>query len=208
MYEKINLKPVDYYNQRNNEYDDPATPQHERWSACMAEVAAMFYDGNGIKIINPSIWKNGDYFMSLFRTPEAWGFARQKYGWLITQGFKPNEIHGMYHSYLEPLVCGRRVSDFIEGMTWDKFNRLVEKSRVIFTSGTFKDWGISGDGGHAQAIIGREANGDLSIGDPYGNPWTYYQNWNGYRVPFTREQVEKYIHPWGHVLLEDVKDVT
>lgn len=208
MTEIINLTELDYYTQRNNEYDDPTTPAHERWSACMADAAAMFYAGNNIPVTNPSKWQNDDYFMYLLRLEAAWDFARNKYGWLISQGFKPNEIHGMYHSYLEPIVCGKRVSDFVENMTWEKYNRLVEKHRVIFTSGIFKDWGIGGDGGHAQAIMGRDENGNLLIADPYGNPWTRYQNWNGYRIPFTRQQIEKYLKPWGHVLLEDVKEVS
>ncbi len=201
----INLKPNDYYSQRNNKWDDPLTSIKEAFIACAPTSRAMFYRGNKIEFTNPTDLEDDDYFMRELRTPEAWDFAREKYPALVAGGFYPNEIHGMYHSYLDPLVCGHRVSDFIpSGITWDKIHYLIEKGRVIMTSGKLPESKIAG---HVFCFIGKMDDGRLLVADPYGNPWTGYKDKNGYAIPYTREQFDKYVNHWGHVLLEDVKEL-
>ena len=193
----INLKPGDYYTQRNNKYYPT--------SACMPTARAMFYHGNNIAFVNDSDLIDDDYFMSLLRSKEAYEFAKKKYPNLMESGYQPNEIHGMYGSFLDLKVVGKRQSDFKTDLTWNKIIEIIKKGQVIMTSGKFPDAGIYG---HAFCIIGL-INGALGpalvLADPWGDFRTNYKSKKGYAVTMTEEQFKIHVKPlqelkWGHVI--------
>ncbi len=197
MITKINLLPENYYTQRNNKISPKV--------ACMPTARVMFYRGNGFKYINPSGLADDDYFMSLLRTPEAWYYAKKKYPDIVKAGFPPNEIHGMYHSWVDTQVIGRRVSDFETDLTWDDYIDRIIGGQVIMTSGAF-----DGLDGHAFVVIGYSSSDDgpcVLLADPWGDYRTGYEDHKGYAIPMTRAGFIKHVKPcgslkkWGHVVI-------
>lgn len=195
----INLEPKDYYTQRNNSLYPS--------SACMPTARAMFYRGNNIPFNNPSELQDDDYFMSLLRSREAYDFAKNKYPKLTKVGYQPNEIHGMYSSYLDLKVVGKRVSDFLTDITFNDILKRVEKGEVIMTSGSFLNAGLTG---HAFCIIGM-INGAfgpaLLLADPWGDFRKDYRSKRGYSVLMTEDEFKYHVKPlqelkWGHVINE------
>lgn len=213
--EILNLKKEDYYTQRNNPgvYGDNPDVEGEEdyylkasWQ-CMPTGYAMFLRGNKKAYKNPSNLPDDAYFAKLLVAKEAWEFAKEKYPWLIDAGYAPNQIHGMYGSYLSPIVCGRRVSDFRTDLTFEDYISRIMDLQVIMTSGSFP-----GIDGHAFDMIGlRSSEGrfTLSSADPYGNPHTGYKDVRGYDIPFTKEYFIEHVKPndkmqekkWGHVII-------
>ena len=195
----INLEPKDYYTQRNNSLY-PTT-------ACMPTARAMFYHGNNIAFVNDSDLADDDYFMSLLRSREAYDFAKIKYKSLMYAGYQPNEIHGMYSSFLDLKVIGKRISDFKTDITFKDIIRRMERGEVIMTSGKFPDAGLNG---HAFCIIGLVdgAMGPaLLLADPWGDFRKDYKSKKGYSVLMTEEQFKLHVKPlqelkWAHVILE------
>ena len=197
MQEIINLDPSDYYTQRNNRISPEA--------ACMPTARAMFYCGNGIAFDNPSDMQDDDYFMSVLQRDESLKLAKQKYPALIAAGYPPYMIHGMYHSYLDLQVVGRRTSDFVTDLTFDDYVDRIRAGQVIMTSGSFP--GIEG---HAFCVMGLEAkpcNGiKLVIADPWGDFHTDYKSQRGYAVLMTRAEFKEHVkpgqkHKWGHIII-------
>jgi hypothetical protein len=160
--------------------------------------------------------QDDDYFMKLLNHDDAVKLAKKKYKWAFDRKDKkgkalpnipPNEIHGMYHSYLEPIVCGKRISDFKTDLTYDDYINRIKLGQVIMTSGTFPDAGLSG---HAFCIIGIINNGkqNLLVADPWGDYRTNYHRVKGYNIIMSEEDWYKYTKPtdknkkWGHILTE------
>lgn len=187
----INLKSEDYYTQRNNNIRPNA--------ACMPTSRVMFYRGNGIKYSNPSDLSDDDYFMSLFQGQKVKEIAEQKYSW--SKGTPPNQVHGMYHTWLDPKVCGRRTSDFKTDLSIDDYVDLIKKGQVIMTSGKFP-----GIDGHAFCVIGWDGE-NLLLADPWGNHSSAYKSHKGYIVPLSVDEFHHIVKPvkhnrkWGHVLI-------
>ena len=194
----INLEPKDYYTQRNN----TLYPS----SACMPTARAMFYHGNKIKFDNPSNMADDDYFMSLLRSREAYEFAKKKYPVLMDSGYLPNEIHGMYSSFLDLKVVGKRVSDFLTNITFKNIVERMENGEVIMTSGKFPDANLVG---HAFCIIGYVDGAigpALILADPWGDFRNNYKTKKGYSILMTEYEFKLYVKPlqelkWGHVIL-------
>lgn len=198
MQKVINLDPIDYYTQRNNKINPV--------SACMPTARAMFYRGNNIKFVNDSDLQDDDFFYKWLISDDAWEFAEKKYPVLISRGYPPNEIHGMYHSFLDPRVAGRRTSDFVLTLTFDDIVDKLKNGQVIMTSGIFAEAGIFG---HAFCFIGyekQESGVRLIIADPWGDYRTDYDSDKGYGVQMSKEDFYKHVKPegdkkWGHVLI-------
>jgi hypothetical protein len=195
MNNKINLKPQDYYTQRNNKLEPEA--------ACMPTSRAMFYCGNGIAFVNESDLQDDDYFMKILSSDEAFAFAHKKYPDLLADGYPPYEIHGLYHSYLDHKVVGHRVSDFRLDLTWGEIIERVLDGEVIMTSGAFP-----GLEGHAFCIIGAQLNHNirLILADPWGDYHSSYRDSTGYGIYMDEDDFTSYVKPytsrkWGHVLL-------
>ena len=186
----MRLKPEDYYTQRNN-ITDPN-------GACMPTARAMFYIANNIEFKNDSKYPADEYFMRLLRTKDAYIFAQNKYPELAKLGYPPNMIHGMYHSYLDHIVCGKQVSDFHMEYDFDTMVRAVE-TQAVMTSVTFPQYGIKG-----HAIVFTDViDGKLFASDPFGNPHFGYRGENGkkgYAVEWDREYYDKYCKGYAHIL--------
>jgi len=190
--EIINLLPEDYYTQINN-LKKPLV-------ACMPTARVMFYKGNKIPFNYPKGKQPEDYFMELLNTPAAIKFARKKYPDI---DLPPNQIHGMYGTYLDPIVVGRRTSDFTTDLTIDGIKKLLDEGQVIMTSGRFS---VRIDG-HAFVIIGYYDNG-FYLGDPFGDFRDGYKTrGKGYKIPMTFDEYRKIGKPinsvgkWGHVTI-------
>lgn len=186
-----NLSRNDHYSQRNNAFDP--------LNACMPTAYGTFLDGNKIKYSNPSGLPSDDFFMSLLRSDAAKHLRDKKYPHLSK--YPPNEIHGMYHYFLEPLICGGKISDFRTDLTYDKIIEILDKGQIIMTSGSFPSIP-----GHAFCFIGYDDNGFLRLSDPYGDYRTGYSDKNGYDVKMNPTDFEKYVKPgpvnkWGRVLI-------
>ncbi len=184
------LKPGDYYTQRNNEFYPG--------SACMPTSRVMFYIAAGIKYSNISNLPDDDYFMSILRTDEAEEFKNNKYPSLSK--YPGNQIHGMYHSYLDPIVVGNRTSDFKTNLEWNDFVSEIKNGNPVMTSGRFHEID-----GHAFVVIGYE-NEELIIADPWGNfKLRYLGPWGrkGYGIRMNRQEFEEHVKPgelkWGHI---------
>jgi hypothetical protein len=194
----INLEPRDYYTQRNNHIDPVA--------ACMPTARVMFYRGNGVVFDNPSDYQDDDYFFSKMQSDEAQFVAEEKYPELTEAGFPPQEIHGMYHTYLDPEVVGERVSDFETNLMYADFVELIQLGQIVMTSGSFPEAGIPG---HAFCVIGLigpvRGPFELIIADPWGDYKSNYESRHGYGVVMPREDFERHVKPgkkkWGHVLI-------
>jgi hypothetical protein len=187
---KCNLSNDDYYTQRNNKIRPMA--------ACMPTAYVMFMKGNNIQYGNSSGLADDDSFMKILNTDNAKNFCLNKYRW--SQGIPPNEVHGMYGSYLSFFVCGKRISDFNTHLNYDNYLELLEQGRVIMTSGAFP-----GLPGHAFCVIGIHGD-DLILADPWGNFHTGYTDHGGYGVRMSREEFHVHVKPvgkdskWGHTL--------
>lgn len=193
---KINiLKPEDYYTQRNNKLFSN--------SACMPTARVMFYLANGLKIINPTGMPHDDYITSILDTEEAKAFCYEKYPFAKEQDIPPREVHGMYNSYVDKIVVGKRVSDFKIDLIWSDFVTSICQRKAIMTSGKFTEAGILG---HAFVVTGLE-NGSLRISDPYGDFTRNYSVANGYDVPMSYGDFLRHVKvadksfKWGHVIL-------
>ena len=205
----INLKPDDYYTQRNN----PTVTGYENEklyssSQCMNTSYVMFLIGNKIPFENPTDLPHDAYFGKLLISDDAYAFAHSKYPELIEKGIPPVEIHGMYGSYLSPIVCGKRVSDFRTDLSFYDFVDIIFHGGVIMTSGRFPEAGIIG---HAFCVIGHVENlyeGQLILADPWGDYTNNYRSQNGYGIHMNHEDFMKHVKPgiekWGHVLLEEI----
>lgn len=189
---KTNLPADKYYTQRNNAIKPTV--------ACMPTAYTMFLIGNKIPFENPTEMANDDYFMSLLNTEKANNYCHIKYPW--STGYPPNQIHGMYGSYLSPIVCrGKRASDFQVNLTWGGYIARILAGQVIMTSGEFGE--ISG---HAFCIIGyNDAKECLILADPWGDFRDGYKTHYGYGVEMNYGQFVAHVKPagellkWGHV---------
>jgi hypothetical protein len=207
--ETVNLIHDDYFTQRNNPvvHDAGTGLTVMPYEACMPTARVMFYKGNRIAYTNPSHLPDDAYLTSVLIAPEALALATKKYPELVAAGFPPNQIHGMYHSYLDPLICGRRTSDFRTDLSFDDYVDLIKAGRVVMTSGAFQ--GRKGPiNGHAFVLVGIDADGSLLMADPYGIFHTNYDSDQGYLVPMTRDEFVAHVkpvgalHKYGHVPLE------
>lgn len=196
------LDPNDYYSQRNNSIDPMV--------ACMPTARVMFYKANNIEYNNPTKMVDDDYFMYSLNTKEAKDFCYNKYPWAYNKenpekSIPPNQVHGMYNSYLDPLVCGKRVSDFSESLSFENYvDRVVNKKQAIMTSGEFAYLK-----GHAVIFMGYDTKSkELIIADPYGDFHSNYVRTRGYGVRINRKEFGSIIKPtglvnkkWGSVLI-------
>lgn len=160
----MNLKAEDFYTQRNNQWDDPRTPHHERIEACMPTTRVMFYKGNRITFDNPSDLADDDFFMKTLRSDMAYEYAEKHFPGLA-HDYPPNQIHGMYQ-WLDEVVCGHCLSIFNDkGLTFKKAMSYVKDGKCLMVSGRFEEAGLNG---HAFLIAGY-FNDDLLIADPWGD---------------------------------------
>lgn len=186
---KINLSTLDYYTQRNNTI--------RPWAACMPTSYVMFLRGNSIEYGNSSGLADDDYFMKLLSTENAKNFCLEKYPW--SKGIPPNEIHGMYGSYLSFFVTGKRASDFNTHLNFENYLELMEQGKVIMTSGAFP--GLSG---HAFCVIGIHHD-DLVLADPWGDYHSGYKDHSGYGIRMSKTEFINHVKPikeekkWGHI---------
>ncbi|WP_020613130.1 hypothetical protein [Sediminispirochaeta bajacaliforniensis] len=218
----MNLAPEDYYTQRNNPFvygDNPRIDGEKDYllkanAQCMPTAYVMFLIGNKIPYTNLTRLPDDAYFSSLLITKAAWEFAAKKYSWSINRKDKkgnilpdipPNEIHGMYGSYLSKIVCGRRVSDFMTDLTFDDYVDRIDTGQVIMTSGSFP--GIDGHAFDAVGRVKRDSAISLKLADPWGDFKTGYKNHSGYNVSMTQENFLRHVKPvgklykWGHIVL-------
>lgn len=189
---RVNLRAEDYYSQLNNVIEPGV--------ACMPTARVMFYIANGVEFEAPRDRQPEDYFTELLDSDAAKAFRDEKYPSL--RGFPPREIHGMYGSWLDEKVCGRRVSDFRTDLGWEDFLGAALRGESIMTSGTFGEIA-----GHAFVVVGAdEERGVLLIADPFGDYHTGYESSDGYLVEMGLEDFTRIVKPspdlkWGHVLL-------
>lgn len=190
------LKPDDYYTQRNNKLHAS--------SACMPTSRVMFYLANGLKILNPTRMPHDDYITHILETEEAKEFCYSKYPFAKTGNIPPREVHGMYNSYVDPIVIGKRVSDFRTDLTWSDIMFEIGSNKAVMTSGSFPEANISG---HAFCITGVD-QGSLLICDPYGDFTTNYRIELGYAVKMSYIEFLALVKQptkafkWGHVIKE------
>jgi len=190
----ILLEPEDYYTQRNNRLHPTA--------ACMNTSRVMFYKAANIAYVHESGTPDDDYFYSLLDSDRAKAFRDSKYPNL--SDYHPTEIHGMYGSFLDPLVTGKRISDFHTDLTWDDFINQIALCKPVMTSGKFP-----GLLGHAFVFIGYDDKTDeLIAADPWGDPHTGYKSVHGYGIRYNREYFNEHVKPgankWGHLIMEDI----
>lgn len=188
----INIRPKDFYSQRNNKI--------KPLSACGPTSRVMFYLGNGIKFNNNSKMPHDDYFMNLLNSERAHEYAKSKYP-SLSKEYPPNEIHGMYE-WLDGAVCGKIVSKFNEsGLTFDLAMDYVKAGKVIQVTGKYPDANING---HIQLLSGYNDK-RLLICDSFGdfrfnfNPLSQKKgrpHFGGYGVPMTREEFNTHLK-WG-----------
>jgi hypothetical protein len=189
---KVNLKSDDFYTQRNN----LISPS----SACMPTARVMFYLGNGYEIPNNSVYSNDDYFMVLLNTNKAKEYCYKKYKWAKGK-YPPNQVHGMYNSYLDKLVLGERISDFKTNLTFKDYQNIIADGQVIMTSGSFPNLD-----GHAFCIIGIDKD-NLLLADPWGNFRNNYKSKKGYKIKMSEDEFINHVKPagkkkkWGHILI-------
>jgi hypothetical protein len=206
MGKMLNLLPGDYYTQRNNPtvsgYQDYDLFYH---SQCMNTSYVMFLIGNKIPYKNNSDLPDDAYFGKILISDEAFAFAHQKYPKLIEAGIPPNQIHGMYGSYLSPLVCGRRASDFKTDLTFTDIKNRMLNGEIVMTSARFPEANIAG---HAFCFIGfsDDEDGDhLRKADPWGDFRNNYMSARGYDIPMDKAQFMKHVKPginkWGHIAI-------
>ena len=209
----MNLGRDNYYTQNNNPTiygDNPDIPGDKdtvvkAFVQCMPTAYVMFLIGNKISFNNSSSLPHDAFFTALLVTPAAWEFAKKKYGTLVADGYAPYEIHGMYGSYLSPIICGHRVSDFRIDLTFEDYIHRIRGGQVIMTSGQFANFA-----GHAFAAIGAfKSNQEdfLSIADPHGDFRTFYRSADGYGVTMSKVDFINHAKPvgktlkYGHVII-------
>lgn len=188
------LKPKDYYTQRNNKFKPSI--------ACMNTSRVMFYIAAGIPYSHDPKLSDDDYFFKILNSDKAKEFALKKYPNL--SGYPVNEIHGMYGSYLDEKVTGKRRTDFKTDLSWNSIVSEILHGKPVMTSGKFP-----GLNGHAFVFIGYdEDSSELIAADPWGNPHLKYkgiEGQKGYGIRYNREYFEKHVKPgikkWGHVCL-------
>ena len=195
----LNLISSDYYTQRNNRIRPKA--------ACMPTARVMYYRGNNIKYSNPTALSDDDYLMRTLNTPEAQKFAKKKYPWACKNNnlvFPANEIHGMYNTYLDQIVVGRRTGDFHTSLSVEKIIDVLAAGYVIMTSGTFR-----GIAGHAFCLIGY-SGGNFYLADPWGDWRSNYSDVRGYGTTMTRDEMIAHVKPvgldakWAHLSYEAI----
>jgi hypothetical protein len=188
------LKPEDYYTQRNNKYAP--------FESCMNTSRVMFYIAAGIKYKNPSGLSDDDYFFMLLNSSDATEYANAKYPNLV---HLPNQmIHGLYGSWLDKTVTGKRRTDFKTDLLWDHFVYELSCGRPVMTSGQFK-----GLPGHAFVFVGYDKDTEeLIAADPWGDPHVSYKGTRGtkgYGVRYNRKYFEEHVKPgdkkWAHILI-------
>lgn len=189
----MHLPRDERYTQRNNPFKPGA--------ACMPTTWVMWCIAEGLRpelvdycrSIRLPMNLLDNHCMELLNTAEAIAFASGKYHSLIELGYAPNEIHGMFHSWLEPRILGRGVSDFLyadpsipgTGLTYDDFARIIASGHSLWTSGWYE--GQHGRiAGHANGFFGLTDGGVLVNVDPYGSPHTKYRDDDGYGVLYPR----------------------
>jgi len=192
---KYNLDADDYYTQRNNRISPNA--------ACMPTARVMYYRGNGITYNNPTMLSDDDYLMQTLNTKKAVEFAKAKYKWACNSENKllypSNEIHGMYNSYLDELVVGRRTGDFLLGLSAEECIDVLAAGYVIMTSGSFK-----AIPGHALCLIGFDSQ-NFHLADPWGDWRTGYRDVCGYGATMSKSDFVTHIKPtesvakWAHL---------
>lgn len=197
----LNLSSDWYFTQRNNHIRPAA--------ACMPTARAMFYHGNGIAYHSDPMKKlaDDDYFMSLLNSQSAISMAKVKYPWAVGENgmlsIPPNEIHGMYHSWLDHKVCGRRTSNFRTDLTVDDYIEAMERGEVIMTSGAFPESHLAG---HAFCIIGFDGK-NFRLADPWGDWTRRYRIYGGYDIEMSKDEFIEHVKPvgsekkWGHVII-------
>jgi hypothetical protein len=203
------LEPRNYYTQRNNPLVQSGEFKVYANAACMPTARVMFYIAAGIKYSNPTNMPDDAYFTSLLISPEAIKFARGKYPWCTNRSINgnplpdipPNEIHGMYGSWLDEKVTGKRRTNFIVDMTWEDFLIQISiRRKPVMTSGSY-----SGIPGHATVFVGYdEKKKELRNVDPFGNPHLNYQGKDGakgYDIRYNRDYFDKHIKKWGHIVI-------
>lgn len=197
------LTQDDYYSQRNNSWDDPATREHERYSACMPTARVMWYRANKIRYTTPLAdrWADDDYFMMLLNGMDAKTVRDKSFTW--ASGLPPNQIHGMY-LWLDQQVCGHIVSRFAENLSLEMIKAHIKSGHAVMSSGRFM--GQAGViEGHAFVFVGLDDDGQLLIADPYGDYHTHYASPKGYLVPMPDADFDIHTKPisstkkWGHV---------
>lgn len=184
------LKPEDYYTQRNNKI--------EPFEACLPTARVMWYIANHIPYVNymPTVYSDDDFFMWLLRQPEAVIYKDRKYPW--AKGIPANEVHGMYGSYLDEKVTGKRRSDFVQNLSFDEVVRRVKNGEAIMTSGAFQ--GRTGRiDGHGFVFVGVDDNECLLMADPYGSFLTNYESDKGYLVPMSNMEYIEHVKPVGAI---------
>lgn len=184
------LKSDDYYSQRNNRIRPLA--------ACMPTARVMFYLANGISFDSPPGMQPEDHFMEILNSDDAIAFCHKKYPWTTNRrdlngkrlpDIPPNEVHGMYGSYLDGRVTGKRRSDFSTSLSWESYLKYLDNGHAIMSAG---DW--PGTDGHAVLFMGFSRDGEtLFTADPYGNPWNHYIDAHGYAIAVTRDQFDMYV---------------
>ena len=188
------LNPEDYYTQRNNRF--------EPYGACMNTARVMFYIAARIPYSNPTGLSDDDYFFTMLNTSDAKEFALRKYPNL--SDYPPQEIHGMYGSYLDKVLTGKRRTDFRTDLTWNRFVFELKHGNPVMTSGKFP-----GLDGHAFVFVGYDEKTDeLIAADPWGNPHLGYKSpegQKGYGIRYNRKYFNEHVKPgenkWGHILL-------
>ena len=192
---KVNLPPEQYYKQTNNEL----LP----YEACMPTARAMFYVGNDMRYDNNSDYGNDDYIMSLLHTEEASEALAKVAPWAI--GYYPaHQVHAMYPFYLDGVLFGRPMSNFVDNYTFEMVYDDMLDGRVLMTSGNFS----KEIPGHAICFIGcgEDASGEyLLIADPFGDYHNDYKSGSGYGVKMYQRDYYDIIKPidchkkWMHV---------
>jgi len=211
----IHLIPRDgWYTQRNNPfiYDAETKITVPPWAACMPTARVMWYNGNQISFSKSLNLPDDAYLTKLLITKRAVEFATENYPDLIKAGYPPNQIHGMYGTYLDGLVVGHRKSDFVQGLSYQDIANRVDAGECVMTSGAFM--GVKGPiDGHAYVFAGLDDDSNLLICDPYGDYRTNYVNQTGWMIPMPPIAFEAHTKPlgpkgeatklkWGHVLLK------
>lgn len=195
---KVFLEADDYYTQRNNKIDP--------YSTCMPTARVMWYIANKIPYVNymPATFSDDDFFSHLLRSEEAKKFCNKKYSWV--KDMEPRYVHGMYGSWLDQRVTGKRRSDFVTDLSFDDVFRRVSKGEAVMTSGSFMGQTKPIEG-HAFVFVGVDDNECLLMADPYGNFHTNYESAKGYLVPMSRMEYLEHVKPldshekWGHILI-------
>lgn len=175
------LRRGDYWTQTNN----PTKPM----AACMPTARVMFYIANRVSYVNPSLAPDDDYFMRVLNTDLAREVSDEKYPHLVE--YPPNEIHGMYHTFLDWIACGKRVSDFVDDLTFEDYVSHVKSGNAIMTSCATPQFP-----GHARVATGYDSSKkELIFADPF----------YGYEYPMNEEDFNRWVKPlnskkkWGHV---------